>query len=304
MMRVVVTGIQGQLARALGECASSAIQIVSCGRPELDLLRLQTIEPALRRLAPDIIVSAAAYTQVDLAESERELAYAVNRGGAGAVAKAAASLGVPVIHMSTDYVFGGAKAGPLSEEERTLPQSVYGASKLEGEHAVRSAHADHVILRTAWVYSPFGRNFLKTMLRLAEKQTQVRVVDDQIGCPTSAADLATGVLEVARNVLERHKDRTLFGTFHMTGGGQCASWAEFAQEIMCASHEVGGPAAIVERIGSELYPTPARRPSNSCLSNDKLARVHGITLPDWHRSCRAVVRRLLAADLPIKENVQ
>ena len=292
-MRLVVTGREGQVSRSLAERASgSDIDVVLLGRPELDLAGDSvSIVEAAEAARPDVIVSAAAYTQVDKAESERELAFAVNEAGARAIAQAASRLGVPLVHLSTDYVFDGSKASSYVEEDPTGPTGVYGASKLAGEQAVLSEHLNSVVLRTAWVYSPFGSNFVKTMLRLAGDRDEIGVVADQRGNPTSALDIADGILGVARNLLTSgHPD--FRGLFHMTASGE-ASWAEFAEAIFAASLEAGGPAARVRPIQTADYPTAARRPANSRLDSGKLERIHGVRLPDWHPSLNKVVSRLV-----------
>ena len=293
-MRVAVTGRSGQVVTALLERgAARGIEVVALGRPELDLSQPETVARALQASGADVIVSAAAYTAVDKAESEPELAFAINAVGAGAVAYAAAELGVPVVHLSTDYVFDGNKSGAYLETDPTGPVGVYGASKLAGEQAVAAATPNHAILRTAWVYSPFGGNFLKTMLRLAGERPQLRVVGDQRGTPTSALDIADAVLTVAANLVERPDEASLRGVFHLVGSGE-ASWAEFAREIFRQSAHLGGPSADVEAITTAEYPTPAKRPANSLLSTDKLEARHGVRLPAWQESTGVVLKRLLA----------
>jgi dTDP-4-dehydrorhamnose reductase len=231
---------------------------------------------------------------VDEAESESDAAFAVNADGPGAVGKAARKLGVPLIHLSTDYVFDGSKAEPYVEDDFPAPTGVYGASKLAGEEVVLATHTNVAILRTAWVYSPFGANFVKTMLRLAADRDEVGVVADQRGNPTSALDIADGVLAVAANLVA-NDDPALRGIFHMTSSGQ-ASWAEFAEEIFADSAAAGGPSASVRHITTADYPTPAKRPANSRLDSSKLEQAHGVRLPDWRRSTAEVVRRLVAAN--------
>jgi dTDP-4-dehydrorhamnose reductase len=231
---------------------------------------------------------------VDKAESEPDLAFAINARGAGAVAEAASDLGVSVVHISTDYVFDGSKESPYVEADPTRPTSVYGASKLAGEEAVLAARGDAAILRTAWVYSPFSANFVKTMLRLASDRDEIRVVADQRGNPTSALDIASSVIRVLENLTESN-DVALRGVFHMTGSGE-ASWAEFAEAIFAASAAVGGPSARVRPIPTSDYPTPAKRPANSRLDSSKLARVHGARLPDWRKSTETVVSRLVRSN--------
>ncbi len=292
-MRVVVTGREGQVARALAERASSAgATLIALGRPELDLERPQSIAPALAAARPDIVVNAAAYTAVDHAESEEAQAFAVNAAGAGAVAAAARALGVPVIQISTDYVFDGSSLLPYREEDATGPVSAYGRSKLAGEQAVAAATPDHVILRTAWVYAPFGRNFVRTMLRLGEERSEVAVVGDQTGCPTSALDIADAVLSVARNLVAGPGDPALRGVFHMAAQGE-ADWASFAEAIFAEAAAHGRAPVAVRRIATSDYPTPARRPANSRLDGTKLAAIHGVRLPPWRGSLAACVRRLL-----------
>lgn len=294
-MRIVVTGREGQVARSLAERGASAChEIVLLGRPELDLADApDTIVRAIEAARPDIIVSAAAYTAVDKAESERELAFAINQRGAGAVAEAAAGLDIPVVHLSTDYVFDGSKASAYVESDATGPTGVYGASKLAGEESVASAAANSAILRTAWVYSPFGANFVKTMLRLAGDRDEIGVVADQVGNPTSALDIAHGVLAVAGN-LAGGNDPEQRGIFHMTAAGE-ASWADFAEAIFAESAKAGGPSATVRRIATADYPTPARRPANSRLDSSLIERVHGVRFPEWRTSLQDVVSRLVAA---------
>lgn len=291
-MRIAVTGKSGQVVTSLIEKGHGAgVEIVAVGRPELDLADPASVQRVLEAVRPDAIVSAAAYTAVDKAESEPEAAFAVNADGAGAVAAAAAALGVPVIHLSTDYVFAGDKPEPYVEADATGPVSAYGRSKLEGEARIAAATANHAILRTAWVYSPFGANFLKTMLRLAEGRDMLRVVADQHGQPTSALDIADAVIAVARR-LASDSDPALRGIFHMTAGGS-ATWADFAEAIFADLEKRTGKVVSVERIGTADYPTPARRPANSRLDSSRLRQLHSIVLPDWRNSTEMVLGRLL-----------
>jgi dTDP-4-dehydrorhamnose reductase len=281
------------VARALAERAPAhGAKAVLLGRPKLDLADPSGIEDILLDTGGDLIVNAAAYTAVDRAESEPELAEAINGIGAGAVAGAAAAMNVPVIQISTDYVFDGAAGRPYREDDATRPLGAYGSSKLLGEQAVADANPNHAILRTAWIYSPFGKNFVKTMLRLAADRDEIGVVADQVGSPTSALDIADGVLAVGRNLVERPQDSALRGVFHMAGGG-FASWADFAREIFAVSARLGGPGARVRPIGTADYPTPARRPANSRLDCGKLAGIHGVVLPPWQASLEACIRRLV-----------
>lgn len=287
--RILVTGREGQVVRSLLERASARrdLEIIAVGRPNLDLARPETVAEIVTGIAPDLVVSAAAYTAVDQAEAEEPLAMTVNAVAPGEIARATAMLGVPLIHLSTDYVFGGDKSAPYTETDAPMPLGVYGRSKLQGERLVASANPDHVILRTAWLYSPFGRNFLKTMLHLAQNRDRVRVVDDQAGTPTSAADLADGILTIAGNLMDRD-DPSLRGIFHLVAGGS-TNWAGFAEEIFRCSRGCGGPAAIVERIPASEYPTAASRPASAILDCSRIFRRHGVRLPHWKSSIQPVV---------------
>jgi dTDP-4-dehydrorhamnose reductase len=237
-----------------------------------------------------VLVSAAAYTDVNKAESEPDVAECINGQAAGLLAARARALGIPIIHLSTDYVFDGEKPGPYRENDPLNPLSAYGQSKAKGEQAVAAAHPRHVIVRTSWVYSPFGRNFVRTMLDIARRHPEIRVVSDQVGNPTAAADIATAILSVARQL--RGDDDQRYGLFHMSATGT-ASWAEFATAIFKASAERGGPSARVVPISTAEYPTPAKRPRNSRLDCSKIANTYGITLPDWRTSLGPCIDRLL-----------
>ena len=279
-MRLVVTGREGQVATALAQAgARHGVEVVRLGRPELDLERLETIAPALRAARPDVVVSAAAYTAVDHAESEPERAHQVNAIAPARLAEVSADLGAPILHLSTDYVFDGRKPSPYAETDATGPVTVYGASKLAGEAAV-AAHPRHVILRTAWVYAPYGKNFVRTMLRLAETRDEVGVVGDQLGCPTSAADIADGVLKIAAAL---HAGQGAPGLYHMAGTGE-ASWAGFAATVFEGSRARGGPSARVRAITTADYPTPAARPANSRLDCTSVQAAFGVALPTWREA--------------------
>jgi dTDP-4-dehydrorhamnose reductase len=291
-MRIAVTGRQGQVARALAEAGPAlCVEVIPLGRPELDLAVPETVELALNAAAPDIVVNAAAYTAVDQAEREPEIAAAVNDRGAEAVAAAAHASSIPLIHLSTDYVFDGNKKSAYDEENSVGPTSVYGASKLAGEIAVAAATSDYVILRTAWVYAPYGKNFVRTMLALAETRDEVRVVSDQQGCPTYAPDIAIAVISIARNLLGNPSEPLLRGIFHLAGSGE-TNWAGFAEAIFEFLAGRGLRRPILTPITSAEYPTPARRPANSRLNCSKLARIHGIELPCWHNSLGICLERL------------
>ncbi|SFG19543.1 dTDP-4-dehydrorhamnose reductase [Novosphingobium sp. CF614] len=294
-MRIAVTGKAGQVATCLIERGRAAgHEMIALGRPELDLADPASVLRTLETAAPDAVVSAAAYTAVDKAESENDLAHIVNGAGAGAVAQGAARLGAALVHLSTDYVFDGKLNRPYLESDPIGPTSAYGASKLAGERAVLAAYPQNsAVLRVAWVYSPFSGNFVKTMLRLAGDRDEVSVVADQVGNPTSALDIADGVLKVVKN-LASSADPNLRGVFHMTAAGE-ASWADFAENIFAASASHGGPSAAVRRIATTDYSTPANRPANSRLDCGLIMQVHGVALPDWRASLETVVFRLQTA---------
>lgn len=294
-MRLFVVGAEGQVARSLREAAAGHADIVfgHGARPDLDLARPETIERALADFMPDIVVNPAAYTAVDKAEVEIAAAFEINRDGAGFVAEAAARRGVPVIHLSTDYVFDGRKASPYVESDAVGPQSVYGQSKLEGERAVAAVNPRHVILRTAWVYSPFGSNFVRTMLRLAGERDRLRVVDDQVGCPTYAPDIAEAILRIARHLSDSEWDPAYAGVCHLAGP-DAVSWCQFARKIFQMQSERGGRAIAVDSISTSDYPTPAARPANSRLSTARLESVFDTRLPPLNQSLAACLDRILS----------
>jgi dTDP-4-dehydrorhamnose reductase len=302
-MRIAVTGLNGQVATSLRERAAGAVEIVALGRPAFDLTNRDSVFAALAAAHCGAIVNAAAYTAVDKAESEPELAMRVNAEGAGFVAEAAAELGAPLLHLSTDYVFDGALDRPYREDDPTAPTGAYGRSKLAGEARIARARGDHVILRTAWVYSPFGANFVKTMLRLGETREEVGVVADQRGNPCSALDIADALITIAQR-LAADPDPALRGVFHLTGQGEAAfgeatwgeaTWADVAEAVFEEAARHGRPPVRVKRITTADYPTPARRPANSRLDNAKLVKTYGLSLPHWRASLKACVARLLDA---------
>lgn len=291
-MRIVVTGKTGQVARSLLERGPGfGATVETVGRPELDLAEAPASTALIAAARPDLIVSAAAYTAVDKAESEPDLAHAVNAEGPRALAEAARQLGVPVIHISTDYVFDGSKPTPWTEQDTPAPISVYGASKLAGEAAVLGASPGNIVVRVGWIYSPFGSNFVKTILRLAGERDGLRVVADQTGGPSSALDIADGLLTMARNVLAEPDRTDLRGLFHMAPDGT-ATWADLAGEICAWLGANRGRHVAVEKITTADYPTPARRPSNSRLDSRRLAAVHGYRMPHWRDSLPLVLERL------------
>ncbi len=292
MTQLLCIGKSGQVARALQErCAARAIALKTMGRPEADLREPDSLRTAIEAAAPQIVINAAAFTQVDQAESNQDEAYAVNADGPKQLAEICAALDLPLIHISTDYVFDGAGTAPFHETDTPAPLNIYGASKLAGEEHVRAAHNDHVILRTSWVYSPFGTNFVKTMLRLARERGEVSVVDDQVGCPTNALDIADAIIEIAKFLLMLTDGREL-GTFHFTAQGE-ASWADVAAEIFDVYESRTGCKIVLNRIPSSDYPTPAARPLNSRLGTRKITDTLGIVPRPWRESVRETVNRLM-----------
>jgi dTDP-4-dehydrorhamnose reductase len=295
-VRLYVIGIEGQIARSLREAATQNPDIViGCGgRPGLDILRRELVEKAFLAFSPDIVINAAAYTAVDRAESEPELAFAVNCDGAGTVAAATARLEIPIVHISTDYVFDGNKETPYIETDTAAPGSVYGRSKLAGERAVAAANDRHMILRTSWVYAPFGNNFVRTILRLSSDRDKLAIVDDQVGCPTYAPDIADAILILARKIESCGWNERLAGVTHVAGPDE-ASWCSFAQQIMRLSEKKRGRFMEVEAISSSTYPTDAIRPANSRLCCERLASIFGVRLPPLERSLKKCLERLFDA---------
>jgi dTDP-4-dehydrorhamnose reductase len=269
-LRILLTGKNGQLGLELQRCLAALGPVAAFGRAELDLTAPDTIGARIREVRPDVIVNAAAFTAVDRAESEPDLAMAINGTAPGILAKEAKRLGILLVHYSTDYVFDGAKATPYTEEDVPNPINAYGTSKLAGERAIQATGCRHLIFRTSWVYSTRGTNFLLTIQRLAKERREIEVVDDQHGAPTWARDIAAATLRVlgAENVS--------LGLYHLTASGE-TTWRGFAKAIVNAA---GLPTEIVP-ISSSQYPTAARRPLNSVLSNEKLSRHHGFRLDSW-----------------------
>lgn len=291
MIRVLVTGAGGQVGADVARALRSRAEVIALDRAGLDLARPEAIERCVREARPGLIVNAAAYTAVDRAESEPDLAHAVNARAPGILGAEAKRCGALLVHYSTDYVFDGTKRGPYVETDPTAPLGVYGASKLEGERAVAASGCAHVILRTSWVYAPRGRNFLLTMLRLAKERDEIRVVDDQHGAPTASCELARATValfttqEDARPIGEADLERASAkgGLYHATAAGE-TTWFGFASAIFEAWSRKGGPTFKAPRlvaIPSSEYPTPARRPANSVLSCELLARTFGVRLAHW-----------------------
>lgn len=293
-MRVLVTGRVGQLARSLVERGAGhpQIEVIALGRPQLDLEIAGSATKAIANVRPDVVINAAAYTAVDQAEDERDRANRINAEAAGEIAGATVGIGARVIQISTDYVFDGRADGAYAEDEKPNPLGVYGRTKLAGEEAVRSANPSHVIVRTAWVYSPFGRNFVKTIVRAAETREVLNVVDDQRGSPSSGLDLADGLFRILEAWKGAGKDG-LGETYHLAGTGS-TTWYGFAQAIMAECRKLGIPTAEVRPIATADWSIKALRPANSVMSSAKFERDFGWTMPCWEESLSLVVARLAA----------
>lgn len=289
-MRILVAGSTGQVAQALAEAPHRGFTVQTFGRPGFDMERRETVEAAFAGFRPDIVINAAAYTAVDKAESEPDAAMRINADGPALLAELAAQAGAPILHLSTDYVFSGDKTTPYVESDPVGPVGAYGRSKLEGERRVAAANPKHLILRTAWVHAPYGGNFVRTMLRLAETREEVSVVADQHGAPTYAPDIAGGLLSIVARIAEGGP--TPWGVYHMASSGACV-WADFAGHVFARSAVAGGPSAKVNRISTAEYPTPARRPANSRLDCSRLRSDYGVALPDWRTGVDRCVARLL-----------
>ncbi len=282
-LRILIIGQHGQVARELQRRLSAADELMVLGRDQLDLAQPEQIRQQVRRVRPDLIINAAAHTAVDRAESEPELAFAINATGPGILAEEALALGIPLIHYSTDYVFDGSKGEPYNEADAPKPLGVYGQSKLAGEQAITAVGGKHLILRTSWVYSAHGHNFLLTMQRLLQEKPELRIVADQIGAPTWAGTIANSTLAL----IERWQagERGAWGTYHLTAQGE-TSWFGFAQAIGEALRKQGKPCAHLLPIPSSEYPTPAVRPLNSRLDCSRLLREWGVSQPDWQTALR------------------
>ncbi|MFZ0268060.1 dTDP-4-dehydrorhamnose reductase [Caulobacter sp.] len=286
---ILVFGREGQVARELahvGEAERRAM--VFAGRETLDLTNFGAIDGLIAAIAPRAVINAAAYTAVDRAESEVEAAFALNRDAPAAMARACAARGLPLVHFSTDYVFDGALDRPYVETDPTGPANVYGASKLAGEQAVIAAGGAAVILRTAWVYSAHGTNFVKTMLRLAADRDEIAVVADQLGRPTWARDGARGALATLDALSETPG---LAGVYHLSGPDD-ASWADLASAVFTESARRGGPSARVRAITTDQYPTPAKRPANSRLDSTKIQATLSWQARPWRESLAACMNQM------------
>ena len=275
-MRILLTGRNGQVGWELERKLAPLGEVIATDRATLDLADPDQIRRAVREARPEVIVNAAAYTAVDQAEREPEIAFAVNATAPRVLAEETERIGALLVHYSTDYVFDGKKSAPYLEDDSPAPLNVYGRSKLAGEEAVGRSGCHHIVLRTSWVYGARGRNFLLTVLRLAKERPELRIVADQIGAPTWCRALAEATKEIISGALD---DLSASGLYHATNGGE-TSWFEFAVEIL----RIAGIETPVRPIATAEYPTPAVRPANSRLQNSKLRSVFGLSLPDWRSS--------------------
>jgi len=298
-MKILVTGRNGQVGWELARALLPVGEVVACGRGELDLGDAGALRAAVAALRPDVIVNAAAYTAVDRAETEEEPAHRVNAVAPGVLAEVAAQSGALLVHYSTDYVYDGRKAVPYDEDDATAPLGAYGRGKLAGEAAIRAAGADHLILRTSWVYGARGGNFLRTILRLAAERDELRVVCDQFGAPTWSRFIACATARVVAQALdERRRGGFASGVFHLAAGGE-TSWHGFAEALLreAARLPQAPPLRVraVHAIPSAEYPLPAPRPANSRLSTRRLHERFGVHAAPWEAAMRLCLEDLFGA---------
>ena len=288
-MKILVTGANGQVGHCLQQQLSeSSWEFVALTRAELDISDTHAVENAVQQIRPDIIINAAAYTAVDKAEQERELAFAINRDGPANLARAANQINAAILHISTDYVFAGDATGTYSEDAPTAPQGIYGQSKLEGEQAVAAANDKHVILRTAWVFGEHGNNFVKTMIRLGGGRDTLGIVADQEGGPTYAGDIARALITIAQQYANGKSIE--WGIYHYSGLPHI-SWFGFAQNIFAEVDQAKLYAKNIPQLNAITtadYPTPAKRPTNSKLDCNKIERAFGIAASDWRLALKNI----------------
>jgi dTDP-4-dehydrorhamnose reductase len=290
-VKILATGGSGQVgAELFRRGAAWQTEVHAITRDRLDITQSAAVLTILEKIKPDVVVNAAAYTAVDKAETEPDRAFAANRDGPGFLAVGCAKLGVPLIHISTDYVFNGEKASGYRETDSTSPLGVYGESKEAGERAVREAWGRHIILRTSWVYAGHGGNFVRTMLQVGSERESLRVVADQTGTPTFAGDIADAILSIAANIAGR--EQAAWGTYHYTAKGQ-TTWHGFAEKIFDAAEARLGRRPIIEAITTREYPTPAKRPVNSVLDCAKVDAAFKPPRRDWHEGLAEVLGELL-----------
>ena len=297
MKKILLTGVNGQVGHAL-KTKLVDCELFALSREQLDLTKTHDIRRIVRDIKPDLIINPAAYTAVDKAESESELAFAINATAAQILAEEAARLKAALIHFSTDYVYDGTKSGFYDETDAVNPVSVYGKSKLAGEDAIRSVGLPHLILRTSWVYGTYGKNFLKTILRLAAERDSLRIVGDQFGAPTSSESIADGAVRLVQAWQPQQENQS--GVYHFTNAGE-TSWHGFSCEIVNEYNRLSAAKnwptlkANVENIVAITtadYPTPAARPENSRLDNSKLKNTFNMVLPSWQQGLQQVMQAL------------
>ena len=294
MKKILLTGVNGQVGHSL-KTKLFNFEVVALSREQLDLTKAHDIKRVVREIKPDLIINPAAYTAVDKAESEPELAYAINATAAQTLAEEAAKLNAALIHFSTDYVYDGSKASPYVETDNVNPVSIYGKSKLAGEDAIRAVGLPHLILRTSWVYGAYGKNFLKTILRLASERDALRIVGDQFGAPTSSDSISEGVIQLIQAWQPSEQSQT--GIVHFTNTGE-TSWHGFSCEIIKLYNDLGIEPALktsvenIAAIATADYPTPAARPANSCLDSNKLKDVFAVQLPAWQQGLLDVMHKV------------
>lgn len=296
-VQLLLTGGGGQVAWEIERrAAASGLTAKTLARTDLDIADNKAVQREIAAAAPKVVINAAAYTAVDKAETEKDRAFEVNRDGPAHLAAACAARNIPLVHISTDYVFDGDCKEAYIEDDTTAPLGVYGESKLAGEAAIRGFLDRHVIVRTAWVYGVHGHNFVKTMLRLGAERDVLRVVADQRGCPTFAGDLADALLAISRRLLGEPLPEEAYGTFHYVGGG-AVTWHGFAERIFDLAAPVLGRRPKVEAITTAEYPTPAKRPANSVLDCSKIARIHGIMQRPWEEALHDMLEQTLGNTL-------
>ena len=295
MNRILITGKNGQVGWELQRVFASSGEVIAVDADDMDLADADAIRRFVRDIRPDLIINPAAYTAVDKAESDSDLAMAVNGIAAGVLAEEAQHLGAVLVHYSTDYVFDGSKPAPYIESDVPKPQSVYGKTKFAGEQAIRASGCKHLILRTSWVYGVHGGNFVKTMLRLAKERDELRIVADQFGAPTWARDLAQATASALNCWKILDWDHQLGGLYHLTAAGR-TNWHQYAEEIVRLARKYDSALAAkplnIHPIATHEYPVPAKRPVNSVLANDKIRDAFGIVLPAWQDSLAECVREI------------
>jgi dTDP-4-dehydrorhamnose reductase len=293
-MKILLTSKDGQVGFALHKKLASLGEVIATNRHELDLANPDAIKAFIDKTKPDIIINPAAYTQVDKAESEKLLAHQINAIAPKILAEKASQLNIPIIHFSTDYVFDGLKHGPYIETDQANPQSVYGQTKWEGEEAIRQ-HKKHIILRTSWVFSAHGQNFLKTILKLAQEKSSLNVVSDQIGTPTSSDVLADMTFRIVKTILNGSNFKN-FDTYHVTSSGD-TNWYRYACFIVDEAISLGFKTSMtsqdIKKISIDLYPTLAKRPMNSRLDTTKIKKVFMLELPHWEEEVKKILKEII-----------